>query len=89
MVPLMYYLQLVGGLSPTESAVLTIPMAVLTGVLAPIVGQQVDRIHPRYIIATAFLLNAIAIGWIAVIATPTTPIWQLLVTCRGSAVVSF
>lgn len=78
MVPLMYYLQLVGGLSPTESAVLTIPMAVLTGVLAPIVGQQVDRIHPRYIIATAFLLNAIAIGWIAVIATPTTPIWQLL-----------
>jgi EmrB/QacA subfamily drug resistance transporter len=78
MVPLMYYLQLVAGLSPTQSAVVTIPMAVLTGVLAPIVGQQVDRIHPRYIIGTAFLLNAIAIAWIAVIATPTTPIWQLL-----------
>ena len=78
MVPLMYYLQLVGGLSPTESAVVTIPMAVLTGVLAPIVGKQVDRIHPRYIITTAFFLNAVAIAWIAVIATPTTPIWQLL-----------
>ncbi len=78
MVPLMYYLQLVGGLSPTESAVVTVPMAVLTGVLAPIVGRQVDKVNPRNIIATALLLNAIAIAWLGVIATPTTPIWQLL-----------
>jgi MFS family permease len=78
MVPLMYYLQLVGGLTPTESAVVTVPMAVLTGVLAPIVGRQVDRVHPRYIVTTALLLNAVGIGWLALIANPTTPIWQLL-----------
>jgi MFS family permease len=29
-------------------------------------------------VATALLLNAVAIGWLALIATPTTPIWQLL-----------
>ncbi|WP_081907070.1 MULTISPECIES: DHA2 family efflux MFS transporter permease subunit [Actinomycetes] len=87
MVPLMYYLQLVAGLTPTESAVVTVPMAVLTGVLAPIVGRQVDRVHPRYIVATALLLNAVAIGWLAMIATPTTPIWQLLlpVALMGAA----
>ena len=41
--PLMFYAQAVCGLSPTRAALLTAPMAVATGVLAPFVGRIVDR----------------------------------------------
>jgi EmrB/QacA subfamily drug resistance transporter len=47
--PLMLYAQKVLGLSPTKSALLLIPMAVLAGVLAKPVGNLVDRVHPRYL----------------------------------------
>ena len=45
--PVMFYAQAVCGLSPTRSALLTAPMAIATGVLAPLVGKIVDRSHPR------------------------------------------
>ncbi|MGC4962077.1 MFS transporter [Gordonia sp. DT218] len=79
MIPTMFFLQLVGGMSPTRSAVMMVPMAVLTGVLAPIVGRVLDRVHPRTIIATSLLLNAIAVGWVGMIARPATPVWQLVI----------
>ena len=47
--PLMLYAQAVRGLSPTKSALLLVPMAVITGVLAPFVGRLTDRAHPRYL----------------------------------------
>ena len=78
MIPTMYFLQLVGGMSPTRSAVMMVPMAVFTGILAPIVGRVLDRVHPSMIIATSLLLNAIAVGWVGTIARPETPVWQLL-----------
>ena len=52
--PLMFYAQAVCGLSPTRSALLTAPMAIATGVLAPWVGRLVDRYHPRPIIGFGF-----------------------------------
>src|SRR5690606_3495467 len=48
-IPLMLYAQVVRGLSPTRSALLLVPMAVLTLVLAPVVGRLTDRVHPRYL----------------------------------------
>ncbi|MGH3583492.1 MAG: DHA2 family efflux MFS transporter permease subunit, partial [Mycobacterium sp.] len=45
--PVMFYAQAVCGLSPTRAALLTAPMAIATGVLAPFVGKLVDRAHPR------------------------------------------
>ncbi|SIR81983.1 MFS transporter [Williamsia sterculiae] len=79
MVPLMFFLQLVGGMTPTQSAVMMVPMAVLTGVLAPIVGRFVDKVHPRYIVATSLLLNAAAVLWLGAIASPVTPVWELII----------
>nr|WP_245548452.1 MFS transporter [Gordonia araii] len=78
MIPVMFFLQLVGGMSPTRSALMLIPMALVSGFLAPFVGRLADRVHPRSIIATAMLLNAIALCWMAVINRPETPVWQLL-----------
>lgn len=76
--PLMFYAQAVRGLSPTGSALLMVPMAVLTGVLAPNVGKLVDRTHPRYIAAPGFLMLSISLAWLAVVMKPDTAIWELL-----------
>ncbi len=46
-IPIMLYAQLVRGLSPTQSALLLVPMALTTMGLAPVVGRLTDRIHPR------------------------------------------
>ncbi|MGV9713448.1 MFS transporter [Gordonia sp. NPDC003424] len=78
-IPVMFFLQLVGGMSPTRSAVMMVPMAVLTGILAPIVGRILDRVHPRTIIASALLLMAISVAWAGVIIRPETPVWQLII----------
>jgi len=76
--PLMFYAQAVCGLSPTRSALLTAPMAIATGVLAPFVGRIVDRSHPRPVIGFGFSVMAIALTWLSIEMTPTTPIWRLL-----------
>ena len=78
-VPVMFYAQVVCGLTPTESALLTAPMAVATGVMAPFVGRLVDRMHPTLVIGFGFSVLAISLTWLAVEMTPTTPIWRLLI----------
>ncbi|MFG1931193.1 MFS transporter [Mycobacterium sp. NPDC048908] len=75
--PLMFYAQAVCDLSPTRSALLTAPMAVTTGVLAPFVGKIVDRSHPRPVIGFGFSVLAIAMTWLSIEMTPSTPIWRL------------
>ncbi|MDX1892662.1 DHA2 family efflux MFS transporter permease subunit [Mycolicibacterium sp. 050158] len=76
--PVMFYAQAVCGLSPTRSALLTAPMAIATGVLAPFVGKLVDRAHPRPIVGFGFSAVAVALTWLSIEMTPTTPIWRLL-----------
>jgi EmrB/QacA subfamily drug resistance transporter len=78
MLPVMFYAQAVCGLGPTEAALLTAPMAVASGVLAPVVGRLVDRMHPRPIIGFGFSALAIALTWLSFEMTPTTPIWRLV-----------
>jgi MFS family permease len=41
--------------------------------VAPIAGALSDRIGGRRIIATGLALQAIGLGWIAAVSTPTTP----------------
>jgi EmrB/QacA subfamily drug resistance transporter len=86
-VPLMFYLQDTRGLSATQAALLTLPMAIATGVLAPIVGMLVDRVHPRAIVAPGFAAMALALGWLALEMNPSTPVWRLTLplTVSGAA----
>jgi EmrB/QacA subfamily drug resistance transporter len=76
--PVMFYAQAVCGLSPTRAALLTAPMAIATGVLAPYVGKIVDRSHPRPVIGFGFSVLAIALTWLSVEMTATTPIWRVV-----------
>ncbi|MEN2738549.1 MFS transporter [Microbacterium sp. X-17] len=76
--PLMFYVQLARGLTPTEAALLLIPMAVLVGVLAPFAGRLLDRVDARLILVPGMTLSAIALLWYSLLMTPDTPIWMLL-----------
>ncbi len=76
--PLMLYAQDVLHLTPTRAALLLVPLAVFTGVLAPPVGKLVDRMHPRYIAGFGFASLAIALVWLSAEMTPGVAIWKLL-----------
>ena len=77
-VPVMFYAQVVSGLTPTRAALLTAPMAVMSGALAPLVGKIVDRAHPTAIIGFGFSMLAVALTWLSAEMAPATPIWRLL-----------
>lgn len=77
--PLVFYFQLVLGLTPTESALMLIPMAVISAGLAQPVGRLVDRINPRYIAFVGALCLAGALTWYSAIMTPDVAlVWLLL-----------
>jgi len=76
--PVMLYAQLVRGLSPTKSALLLVPMAVMSIVLAPGIGKLTDRIHPRTITATGFTALAVSLVWLSMVMTPDVRAWEIL-----------
>ena len=76
--PVMLYAQGVLALTPTQAALLLVPMAAVSAVLAPFAGRWADRYHPR-VLATAGLLAFVAgLAWLALIIGPATPIPLLL-----------
>lgn len=57
--PLMLWAQAVLGYSATKAAFLLFPMAIMSIILARPVGNLTDRIHPRLIVGTGFVLSII------------------------------
>ncbi|MGG5170930.1 DHA2 family efflux MFS transporter permease subunit [Pseudarthrobacter sp. J1738] len=76
--PQIFYYQMVRGMSPTQSALMMVPMAVISGGLAPVVGKIIDRVNPRFITATAFVLMSVALFWNSLLLHPDTAIWLFL-----------
>ena len=76
--PVMLYAQLVRGLSPTKSALLLVPMAVMSIALAPGVGKLTDRIHPRTITLIGFGSLTVALVWLSRVMTPGAHVWEIL-----------
>lgn len=76
--PMMFFYQLARGLTPTQSALLLIPMAVIAGVLSPVAGRVLDRVDPRLLLVPGLLLSAIAIFWYSAFMHPDTEIWMFL-----------
>ncbi|WP_324642660.1 DHA2 family efflux MFS transporter permease subunit [Pseudarthrobacter sp. LT1] len=84
--PLIFYYQLVRGLTPTQSALLMVPMALISGGMAPVVGKIVDRVNPKYLAAAGLTLMAVALVWNGLLMQPDTPILLFLLP---SAVLGF
>jgi EmrB/QacA subfamily drug resistance transporter len=76
--PLMFFIQLARGLTPTESALLLVPMAVFAGVFSPLAGRLLDRVDPKVILVPGILLVALSLAWYSLLMTPDTPIWMFL-----------
>ncbi len=76
--PLVFYYQLVLGFSPTRAALQLVPMAVLTGLLAPVAGRLIDRVQPRILATGGLLLTATSMAWYSVWLVPDESLWWRL-----------
>jgi EmrB/QacA subfamily drug resistance transporter len=72
------FFQTVQGYSPFGSGLRILPWTAMPIFVAPIAGALSDRIGGRRIIATGLALQAIGLGWIAAVSTPTTPYAELV-----------
>ncbi|MFA6577025.1 MAG: DHA2 family efflux MFS transporter permease subunit, partial [Nocardioides sp.] len=77
-IPLMLYAQLVRGLSPTQAAMLLVPMALMTIGLARSVGGLTDTVHPRLITGVGFTAIIGSLLWLSAAMTPGAAILELL-----------
>jgi EmrB/QacA subfamily drug resistance transporter len=76
--PLMLFAQNVRGLSPTRSALLLVPMAVISGAMSPFMGRVVDRVNPKYIAMAGLLLFSTALFWLGSLLSATVDLWLLV-----------
>lgn len=76
--PIMFFAQLARGLTPTEAALLMVPMAVVSGALAAPAGRLLDRVDPRMLLVPGLLMVAASLFWYSALMTVDTPIWMLL-----------
>jgi EmrB/QacA subfamily drug resistance transporter len=76
--PLMLWAQLVRGYSPTRAALLMVPMALISGGLAPWVGRLTDRVHPRVIAGIGLAAFPVSLLWLSRTLTPEAPVWEVL-----------
>jgi EmrB/QacA subfamily drug resistance transporter len=72
------FFQTVQGYSPFGSGLRILPWTAMPIFVAPIAGALSDRIGGRRIIATGLALQAVGLGWIAAVSTPTTPYAELV-----------
>nr|NLI51727.1 DHA2 family efflux MFS transporter permease subunit [Propionibacterium sp.] len=73
--PLVFYLQTVRGLTPTQGALLLSPSAILSIVLARRVGRLVDRVHnPRVLTVPGLVALAAGIAGYGALMNPTTDV---------------
>ena len=65
------FFQVAQGYSPFQAGLRTLPWTGMPIIVAPIAGILADRIGGRPILATGMALQAVALGWLAAVVTPT------------------
>ncbi|RZQ62761.1 DHA2 family efflux MFS transporter permease subunit [Amycolatopsis suaedae] len=78
-IPLVVYLQSAKGLSPTMAGLVTTPMCLMQGLVAPFVGKLSDRLPARYPLVFGLLALAGGLAWTAVWAGAGTSPWTLMI----------
>jgi EmrB/QacA subfamily drug resistance transporter len=72
------FFQTVQGYSPLQAGLRILPWTAMPIFVAPIAGALSDRIGGQRIMGVGLTLQAIGLGWIAVVSTPTTPYAELV-----------
>jgi EmrB/QacA subfamily drug resistance transporter len=73
------FLQTVQGHSPLGAGLRVLPWTAMPMVVAPIAGALSDRIGGRPLMAGGLALQAIGLGWLAAVSTPSVPYTELVV----------
>ncbi|MDO9397557.1 MAG: MFS transporter, partial [Herbiconiux sp.] len=68
---LIQYLQIVGGASPLEAGVMTMPWTLAPMVVAPLAGLLAARVGTRLLIVAGLLLQGTGVAWLAVTMSAT------------------
>lgn len=77
--PMVFFLQNVRGLSPTESALMISPMALVAIFIAPQLGKKVNQLSPRILAVPGFFLFGGATVAYAFLMHADIPLWALLI----------
>jgi EmrB/QacA subfamily drug resistance transporter len=72
------FFQTVQGYSPLAAGLRVLPWTAMPIFIAPIAGALSDRIGGHRIMGAGLALQAIGLGWIAAVSTPTTPYSELV-----------
>src|SRR5260370_30197591 len=72
------FLQVVQHYSPLQAGLRTLPWTAMPVFIAPVAGALSDRIGGRALLATGLGLQAIGLGWLATVASPTVPYLTLV-----------
>ena len=72
------FFQTVQGYSPLDAGIRILPWTAMPIFIAPIAGALSDRIGGQRIMGVGLALQAIGIGWISWVSTPTTPYSELV-----------
>jgi EmrB/QacA subfamily drug resistance transporter len=67
------FLQVVQHYSPLQAGLRTLPWTAMPVFIAPFAGALSDRIGGRVLLATGLGLQAIGLGWLAAMISPTVP----------------
>jgi EmrB/QacA subfamily drug resistance transporter len=70
--PIVIYLQTVLGMTPLHAGLLTAPMSLLSGAVAPVSGRLSDKVNAKYLLMFGLVALAAGLGWIALQVTPST-----------------
>ena len=73
------FFQVVQGYSPFQAGLRTLPWTGMPVIVAPIAGVLAGRIGGRPLLVTGMALQAVALGWLASIVTPTVAYEALVV----------
>ena len=73
------FFQTVQGYSPLQAGIRILPWTAMPIFIAPIAGALSDRIGGQRIMGTGLALQAIGLGWIATVSTPTVPYSELVI----------
>ncbi|HET7759756.1 MAG TPA: MFS transporter [Gaiellaceae bacterium] len=72
------FFQTVQGYSPLQAGLRVLPWTAMPIFVAPIAGALSDRIGGRPLMATGLALQAVGLGWIAFVSTPTVAYSELV-----------
>jgi EmrB/QacA subfamily drug resistance transporter len=72
------FLQTVQGYGPLDAGLRILPWTAMPIFIAPIAGALSDRIGGRPLMASGLALQAIGLGWLAAVSTPTVPYAELV-----------